>query len=629
MDFAKYRKLFLDEARVHLAGLEAAIMQMESATSSDAVASAFRHAHSLKGMAASMGYDAMAILAHRLEDVLASMRDAPALAGRDAIDTLLAAHDSLTRFVNLIERDEPLQSDDELIARLGNWGGRPRLDSQASTASKVEAVPESEASGWLAINFAPSAPLLAARAFQVAKILEGYALAFDPPVQEIRRGNFKSPLRVRLAAALPPELESRLRAIPDLESIGEPVRAMSEGAVTAATTPVAEARPRIEIPSQIRIDTAVLERFVDLVGELVTVNNQIRETSRGLFSEELSQNVDALGRITGDLYHEVLQARLLPFGLIAERLPRTVREVAKRVGKEVELTIEGSDVGLDRSVMEHLSDPLLHLVRNAVDHGIESPAERQAAGKPRAGRLSIRVRHAESSVLIDIQDDGGGIAIEKVVQRALERGLIRENQALSDEAVYAFLFLPGFSTAKEVSDISGRGVGLDVVKNAIETVGGEVQIESRLGAGTTFRLRLPARVTIIPVFLVRAGEQPFAIPIAKIARAQWVRRSEARRDGSHRVWIDGQGMAVPFFDLARLLGIQESFEEGDNVIAFLFERGQGRALVAVDQFYEERDVYLKPAPRPLDRLRGLLGITIVRGEPVYVLDPGMMVWTHV
>jgi two-component system, chemotaxis family, sensor kinase CheA len=366
------------------------------------------------------------------------------------------------------------------------------------------------------------------------------------------------------------------------------------------------------------------------VGELLTVNHQIREVSQSVFSEELAQNVDSLGRITGDLYQQVLQVRMVPVSLLTDRLPRVVRDLGNRLGKEVRLTVEGKDVEIDRSIMDSLMDPLLHLVRNALDHGLETKEDRAAAGKDPCGKLSIRTRQAESTVTIDIEDDGRGIDRNAVLARAIHRGLVKESEgpSLSDDEVFEFLQRPGFSTRDAVSDVSGRGVGLDVVKEAIETLGGEMQIRSELGRGTRFRLRLPTRVTIIPVFLVRAGEQTFAIPIAKVSRARWINREAIQNIGGREsVMVDGEAMV--YWNLARLLGIQESFFESDEIMLLEMERGTGRALFGIDAFLEEREVYLKMAPRPLDRLRGVLGVTLVRGVPVYVLDPGMMVWTHV
>ncbi len=630
MDLKKYRKLFLEEARSHLESLDREIVQLESSGGRELLDSIFRHAHSIKGMAASMGFEPIVELAHALEDLMDGVRTGGQTAGSPIIDLLLEGKDALTELVGAVEREETLSSEPALVARLrGQKPPEPPAaepEAPSSQAAPAAVPPLATAGGtWIVLKVDPAAALGAARAFQAARLLENLADAFDPPVADLRGGKFSGSLRVHLREAPADELLTRLAKLPDIVSVE---------AETPGTAPEPEAvreqpaKPaKIEMPSQIRIDTAVLDRFVDMVGELLTVNNQIREVSRSLFSEELVQNVEALGRITGDLYQQVLQARMVPFAMLSERLPRVVRDVAHRLGKEVRLNLEGNDVEIDRSVMEHLTDPLLHLVRNAVDHGLEAPQGRTTAGKPAEGSLTVRARRSEGSVVIEVDDDGAGIATEKVLARAVERRLVKDGEAerMSENEIQELLFRPGFSTADKVSDVSGRGVGLDVVKNAIEGVGGEIQIRSSAGAGTTFRLRVPAQVAILPVFLVRAGEQSFALPIAKVTRARWIRLQDVQEIGGRQaVLLDGA--VVPYYNLARLLGIQESFFETEELLALEFERDANRALIGVEAFLEERDVYLKSAPRPLDRLRGLLGVTLVRGVPVYVLDPGMMVW---
>jgi two-component system chemotaxis sensor kinase CheA len=630
VDQAKYRKLFLEEARAHLTALDGEIAQFGESPEPKQLDSLFRHAHSIKGMAASMGYEPIVELSHALEDLMSRYRDGSLAMSADSVSILLAAADALSTLVDAVDREEPLRPAPDVIARLNGLMAGASAPAPASSMPDEESdIPESgvatvaQAPHALTIHVSSLAPLPAARAFQAAKMLESIAASFEPAIDAIRAGKFQGTLKVSLLQPPSEALLQQLRAVPDVEKVEESAQAASPVSQSSSV------KQKLEVPSQVRVNTAVLDRFVDMVGELVTVNNQIRETSRSLFSEELQASVDALARITGDLYQQVLQARMVPFSLLSERLPRIVREVAQQLQKEVKLSLQGNEVELDRSVMENLSDPLLHLVRNAIDHGLESPEKRQAAGKPAAGSLTIRASQAESQIQIVIEDDGNGIDTEKVKARAVSKGLISQDaaNALSDAEAYDLLFRPGFSTADQVSNISGRGVGLDVVKTSIETLGGEIQIASRAGAGTTFVLRLPARVAIIPVFLVRAGEQTFGLPIAKVSRARWLSRDDVQQIGG-RDAILHDSRVVPFFNLARLLGIQESFEDSSELTVFEIERGSQQAFVGIDAFLEEREVYLKAAPRPLDRLRGLLGITLVRGEPVFVLDPGMMVWNY-
>ncbi len=634
MDLQKYRKLFLEETRAHLDALDQEILRLEDEADAEVVDTIFRRAHSIKGMAASMGYEPIVDIAHALEDLLGKVREGVHDVTRVTVDLLLAGRDGLWHLVEAVETEAALVAPAELIAQLRGRNSAPARPEHGGVAAAAEPEPSVEPPAGTAFNyrirFSATAALPAARAFQAAKLVESLAMTVSPTPDDLRKGSFDGTLRLALREAFPPDLRTRLEAIPGVEAIEE-----ESAQVADVPTPAPVAEPpakaqRIEVPSQIRVDTKVLDNFVDMVGELLTVNNQIREISRGLFSEELQQSVESLQRITEDLYQQVLQSRMVPFGLIGDRLPRVVRDLARKLGKDIDFALQGTDVELDRSLIDNLSDPLLHLIRNALDHGLETPAERVASGKPPSGKLAVKATQEESFVHIEIGDDGRGILRDRVLDRAISRNLVRQSDAvgLTDTEVFGLLFRPGFSTADQVSDVSGRGVGLDVVKTAVESIGGEILVRSEAARGTTFSLRIPARVAIIPVFLVRAGEQMFALPIAKVSRARWIDREEVQTVGG-RSNVLLEGRAVTYYNLARLIGIQESFFEPDEIMVFQYERGGETMLIGIDQFIEEREVYLKTAPHPLDRVRGLLGLTLVRGVPVYVLDPGMMVWTHV
>ncbi len=626
MDQKKYRKLFLEEARAHLTALDSEIVALEGATAPAAVDSLFRHAHSIKGMAASMGYEPVVEISHALEDLLDDMRENQVEINASVIDRLLEAADALEEMVQAVEDETEFADYTGLVKRLraGKTPLQPAEPARPGADPELPVTPGGEI--LLMLTFATDIPLPAARAFQAARLLEPLATAFQPTLEQLRAGKFDGLLQVYFNAQPPSELLDKVRTTPGLKDASFQAAAAE---VTAEKTN-GKKEQRLEVPSQIRINTSVLDRFIDMVGELLTVNNQLRETSRGLFSEELQTGVDALSRITGDLYQEVLQARMVQFSLLAERLPRIVRDLSQQLGKQVKFNVTGGDVELDRSIMDALSDPLLHLVRNGIDHGIEPPSQRTAAGKPPFGRMDVKAYQAEGLVFIHISDDGRGIDAQKVRTKAVQRKLLSEAaaEALSEGEVFDLLFRPGFSTAEQVSDVSGRGVGLDVVKSVIENVGGEIRLESTFGEGSRFELRLPARVAIMPIFLIRAGEEQFAIPIAKVSRARWIQRSEIQRIGSRETVIL-EDTAYAYYNLAHMLGVPESFEENHEITVFLLERGTHQALIGVDGLLGEQEVYLKAAPAPLDRLRGVLGITLIGGRPVFVLDPSMIVWNYV
>jgi two-component system chemotaxis sensor kinase CheA len=373
----------------------------------------------------------------------------------------------------------------------------------------------------------------------------------------------------------------------------------------------------------VRVRTGVLDRLINLTGELITNKNRMENIAREFESPQLDTSIVELSRLLRELHDEVLKVRLIPFASIADRLPRTVRDLAKKEGKEVEFHITGKEIEIDRGILEELSDPLLHILRNAVDHGIETREERLTVGKPPAGRISIDVAREKDQVLVTISDDGRGMDPARLIAAALDKGLVKKEDAAKVTARQALMLIcaPGFSTARQVSDISGRGVGMDVVRSSLQSLGGTLTIESEPGKGSRFLLSLPLTISIIPILLVVCSSLTVAFPVAKVIRTIDVKRDAILTRGKRNLFRLGEE-DIPLISLHRLLGLPLATIRSPSIPAVVVEiRGRKAALV-VDRFVGQQDVFAKPLGKPLNRMKGVSGGAILGdGQVIFILDP--------
>jgi two-component system chemotaxis sensor kinase CheA len=406
------------------------------------------------------------------------------------------------------------------------------------------------------------------------------------------------------------------------------------GAAPPAAAPEAEAKPAAPgspaVPPphpaapqpSVRVRTETLDRLLSSVGEVILASSQLRtKASGGQAAAELDSGLDRMDRIVGDLQRRALRLRTAPLLRVVDTLPRTAREVASALGKQVEVELRGAELELDRAILDRLADPLVHLVRNAVDHGIEDAERRREAGKPPAGRLVIDARRERDHVRISVADDGRGIDLESVRRRAIEAGILHADLAadLAPADVAALVFRPGVSTATAVSEVSGRGVGMDAVKSTIEGLGGRVELESRSGLGTTTTLLVPITAALQRVLLVELGDERVAIPIAKVERVVEAERSAIEEAGREAFTVvDDQPLLV--IDLAARLGIAPG-ARGRIVPLVLTELREQRVALLVDRLDRQQEIYVKPLPRLLASARGLAGLTVLGdGRPVFLLD---------
>ncbi|MFO0271802.1 MAG: chemotaxis protein CheA [Gemmatimonadota bacterium] len=620
MDAAKYADLFASESREHLVAVNEALLALERTPSDVApVAPLFRAVHSMKGMAATMGFSSVAALAHELETLLDAVRGGQLPVER-VIGLCFDAADALEGAVaNAVAgRERPVAA--PLLARL-------RRAVTRATARKGPPGPGSAARGGAAtssgtgrtvrVTLVPDTPLKGARAslvVQRARAL-GTVTAIRPPLGALQAEAFDREFALTLETGAPAEaIAAELakagfveRVVVDVASASAPASAPAAGA------------PVMPVARSVRVDTRRLDTLLNLVGELVIARDRLVRVVEGGAGSDLAEAVAATDRLVDALHDEILASRLVPAWQVFDRFPRLVRDAAQAAGREVEFVVEGKEIELDRSLLEEVADALVHLLRNAVDHGLEPPEARAAAGKPRAGRLVLSAVRDRSAAVLRVVDDGRGIDRERVLARARQLGLVEAGRAaLTDDEVVRLIARPGFSTAERVTGLSGRGVGIDAVIAKVRMLGGAVQVRSADGAGTTVELRLPVTLAIIGAVLAQVGDERYAVPMTHVqgtvelsaAQAQTLRGREVMRLRDE---------VLPLVHLRDVGGLRRGTDDGGQVV--IVERADRRAGLVVDRLLGQQEIVVKP----LDTVRGaeshFSGATILSdGAPALILD---------
>ncbi|MCI0672087.1 MAG: chemotaxis protein CheA [Myxococcaceae bacterium] len=646
IDMSKYLGLFVSEATEHLEALGRDLVALEREGEAGAIDSMFRHAHSVKGMAASMGFEPVARLAHRVEDLVDAVRAAPDRLDRELVDVLLAASDTLMAQVRDVARGSAPQEAhallEQLSARLRDVTGRAPLPTrvartvvhlQAAASADAHARPREEVepvrrapSRWaLKFRVAPACQVPGVRAFLVHRRLAalGEVSELRPALEDLKAGRIPDGLvSLRLETSSSEEaIRTSLRNVPEVElEVLKAVEAPPPAAPVQDAGRAAEAEPG----RTVKVRTEHLDYFLDAVGELMLATARIREVGKALpegMRPPLEEGVYRLHALVKDLHDKVMTVRMTPLSVITDRLPRAARDIARKRGREVDLVITGADIELDRAILDVLADPLLHLLRNCIDHGIESPEERQAARKAPRGRVSVSVRRQRDRVVLELEDDGRGMDAAGLKAAAVARGSLSAEAAarLSDREALLLCCLPGVSTARDVSDISGRGVGMDAVKRSVEGVGGTLEIDSEPGRGTRFTLRLPLTVAVVQLLLVAVGDEVYGLPIAKVVGAVEADLAVLSRSRETALLPHGTGL-LPVHPLAGLVGMEEATVGGVRPFVVV-EAESGKVALAVDRLLGQEEVVLKALSRPLDRVPGLSGVTILgSGRPVFILD---------
>lgn len=657
MTSGRYAELFLSESREHLSVVNDALLELERGKQpSDAVRELFRAVHSMKGMAGAMGFRSVADLAHEMESLLDALRSGRQSVDAERMDALFAAADLLGDAVAaamdgeegevdcraLLERLSALAGGEGAAAAAG--AARPMEDATSRVGIGAGAV----ADAWsVVVHQDPHAALRGARAFLAVRRLEGMGelVAVHPPLEAIQAGSHGESFTV-LIRPTPGvgvvQLEQAARSAGDVTrvEVREPdragpsgTRAWREGAPMAgrdAATVLPAGPVRIgdaagaagPVSRSVRVDVRHLDSLLDLAGELQIGRERLVEALGTGNQSAVRDSLTHLSRLISGLQQEVLEARLVPVWQVFDRFPRVVRDAARALGREVDFRVEGKEIELDRSLLDEIGEPVVHLLRNAVDHGLEPPEERLAAGKPRAGRLTLSAVRDRDSVLVRVSDDGRGLDRARVVARARSSGLLAEGEEPDAQGLIRLVSRPGFSTAEHVTEISGRGVGMDAVHERLRSLGGSVEMQTEPGRGTTVTLRMPLTLAIVRTLLARVGEEVYALPVSQVVGTADLASAERGSVGGQSVLSVGGGM-LPAMDLRELVGLPEG---GPIERELIIVQSQDQRLgLVVDELLGEQEAVVKR----FDPVRGGLaffsGATVLgNGMPTLIVDVGRL-----
>ncbi|TWU58737.1 Chemotaxis protein CheA [Rubripirellula tenax] len=640
---------FVVESAEHLADIENQLLTIEEAGANidiDLVNTVFRGVHSIKGAAGFLALTTINKLAHSLENVLNLMRERALVPTTATVDVMLRSADQLRTLLENVSESNSVDVGDFIVdldaVAAGTYGEEQEvteddeiedveLNADDSLAAAEALIAAMEASGTTCIQSMPTPAKKtkkpAAKRTSTKKPAAKKAAVSKPAPK-------KAPARKSAAKAAP--VASSLAAGPP--AVAEPAPEIASPSAVPATIPdpkpVQElaAATKVNAESNIRVSVESLDRLMNLAGELVLGRNQLLQTIATGETSGLEAVANKINQVTCEMQDAIMQTRMQPIGNVFTRFTRVVRDLSAKLGKQCQLDIQGKEVEVDKTIVEAIADPLTHLVRNAVDHGLEMPAVRQAKGKPSQGNLRLRAFHQSGKVCIEISDDGAGINVDVIKSKAVEKGLISQDQAtsMSDRDAYRLIFMPGFSTAEKLSDVSGRGVGMDVVRTNIERLGGTVEVSSKLGAGTKIEVTLPLTLAIIPSLIVRASEDRFAIPQANIVELVRVRGTEvANRIGRVKdaEVLRLRGSLLPLVRLGDVLVVKnatnlESSKISDGAINIIVvETGQLRYGIIVDGLFDSEEIVVKPLGHHLKNCRSLSGATILGdGRVALILD---------
>lgn len=627
MDLNEYLPMFLAESREHLQELNLAVVRVEEAPDDvETIGEIFRIAHSLKGMSATMGFERIAALTHAMEDVFELLRQRRGGLEREAVDVLLRCLDALSEAFEAIDVDGVERLDEKpLVEKLHTLVREPTEAQSPLEPLEPEILPdvvEGHPVLHVVVQLRDEAMMPAVRAYMALAALadHGEIVASEPAESAVDQFDGRT-IEIWLATDHESAVvQAAAAAVPDVASatVEEP-RTPEATAPAAAEEGKPGGRHKSPATSTVRVDSERLDQLMHLMGELVVHRTHAESLVAQAGVPGLQQAMQDLARTSQALQSMVMQVRMIPVEAVFLRFPRLVRDLSARLGKKVDLTLSGQDTELDRTVVDALGDPLVHLVRNALDHGLESPEKREATGKDPTGTLEISARHAGGSVLITVSDDGHGVDPSRVARKAAERGLIPADQADSIDMQRALelLFAPGFSTAEEMSDVSGRGVGMDAVRTTIRELGGEVLLQSAQGEGTRAQIRLPLTLAIVAALVVESRGVPFAVQLDRVERTLKLADYPVRSVAGSPMLVLRDGV-LPIVDLAATLGHGRS-QAADHAV--VVRGADQRVALAVERLVGQRELVTRPLPQELAGGSGATsGAVLSNGQIALIVD---------
>lgn len=694
MDVSQYLEIFIDESEEHLQTLSDCIMVLEKEPDNkDTINEVFRAAHSLKGMAGTMGFKRMQHLTHDMENVFQEVRSDRVKVTSGMIDLLFKCLDALEGYLDNIKStsDEGTEDNEVIIKELNDFIAKadgeaeaenkevPEVKEAAPAATQEEkegqekielteeekkAIREAESNGQhiyaMTVHIQKDCLLKAARAFLVFKAVEdfGQILVYRPSSQDIEDEKFEFDFSFFLAseektdkivaaakavseiekvdaeeihleeylkeAAAQEEQQAKEAATEQKEAPAEVPKAAEKKAPAAAAKKQTNAKP--VTGRTVRVDIEKLDALMNQVSELIIAKNSLVSISSNESGEYQNQSfheqIEYLERITTNLHESVMKVRMVPIESVVNKFPRMIRDLSRKLGKKMELYMTGEDTELDRTVVDQIGDPLQHLLRNSADHGLEDNATRVERGKPEVGSIFLKAFQEGNNVIIEVGDDGNGIDVAAVRDKAVERGVITAEQAenMSQKEIINLLFLPSFSMAKKITDISGRGVGLDVVKSNIEALGGDVEVRTQLGEGTTFIVRLPLTLAIIQALMVEIRDEKYAIALGSISNIESIPVNEIKYVQAQEV-IHLRGAVIPLIRLDQVLDMEEKQEEPENLTVVIVKKGDSLAGLVVDNLIGQQEIVIKSLGKYITNNKIISGATILGdGEVALILD---------
>lgn len=670
MDTSQYLTMFVDESMENVDTLYEQLLGLEQEPENKGIIEQiFRAAHTLKGMSATMNYTHLADLTHTLENVFDGIRYDRITVQADMMDSLLETVDHLKAMVEDIANGGDGTRDVTDMVRIledidkGNFATTsnenetnnnitPSVDQddisldEFQLAILKESKEQQYETAQITIKLSDDTLLKGVRAFMVFDILEkaGEVVHANPPVQAIEEEDFETSFSVIFVTQEPLEsVQAKLHKVSEVEnvdikdfSVDDYEKTLNEAQQSSQVTPPEEKQSAAEnhppsttavASKTIRVDIDRLDSLMNLFEELVTDRGRLQQISSVLQNSDLEETVERMSRVSSDLQNIILTMRMVPINTVFNRFPRMIRQLARDLAKEVEIEIIGADTELDRTVIDEIGDPLVHLIRNAIDHGIESPEERIAKGKESKGKIRLEAYHSGNHVFVEITDNGAGINKEKVTEIAINKGVITPEEAseLSEQQAYELILASGFSTNDEISDVSGRGVGLDVVKTTIESLGGNIAIDARPGKGSIFTIQLPLTLSIISVLLVELEQEKYAIPLSSIIEATIIHRDEIYPAHQHEV-IDFRGNVVPLSDLRQIFNVEKVAEEDEYVSIVIVRKGNKLTGLIVDSLIGQQEVVLKSLGDYLTNIFAISGATIIGdGEVALIVDTNALI----
>ena len=679
MDVSQYLEIFIDETKEHLQSLNEQLLIIEKEPeNTDTINEIFRAAHSLKGMAGTMGYKRMQKLTHQMENVFSEIRNGKMKVTPNLVDVLFQCLDALESYLDLIQDsadegnndNEPILRQLESILNGGAAESKPvEVQAAPTTESKNSGEKKKKYKNFVFADFErhaiseafekklnvytitvyvdESCLLKAARAFLVFKNLEsvGEVIKSDPPAQDIEDERFDFDFSICIISK--ESLEKVIDVIKNVseikDAIGEKLEKLEQEKTAVSATEnkkeekkddnhpaagkggVAKTSGKPIVNRSVRVDIEKLDVLMNLVSELIIAKNGLVSQSvsdDSVKSQAFNEQIEYLERVTTNLHESVMKVRMMPIETVTQKFPRMIRDLCKKLNKNMELIMTGEDTELDRTVIDEIGDPLMHLLRNSADHGLETPEKRAECGKPEVGTIRLDAYQDGNNVVIEVGDDGNGIDVEGVRNRAVEKGSVTPEQAalMSDKEVIDLLFRPSFSTSKVVSDISGRGVGLDVVKTKIESLGGDIEVKTALGEGSTFVIRLPLTLAIIQALMVELGDEKYAISLGSIQTIEDIPVSEIKYVQTKEV-VNLRGTVIPLIRLDSVLDIEYAKDE-ESLTVVVVKKGDKLAGLVVDKLIGQQEIVIKSLGKYISNSSKIIGGATILGdgEVALILD---------